>query len=274
MGIFCLVLLPGLIWAAPAIKNKPKIEESTITADAYVLMDADSGSVYLRKNVRCGMIPASTIKILTALLVSRQGRLDRTVVIPKEAEGVEGSSMYLTAGEKMTRYDLLNGLLLCSANDAAVALAVTEQGSVRAFVLQMNRLARQMNLKGTWCVDPDGLSDENRTTVIDLAQMARMILKDPVLSRIVRTQTYRIPSRPTAKIVICNHNKLLRRYPGADGVKTGYTIEAGHTLVASAKRGERHWIAVVLRSKEPYSDVQNMMDYGFARWPGIKKEAH
>ena len=263
-----IVLIPFcLISFTRFVDGKTTLIPPKITADSYILMDAESGGVYYGRNIRRPMIPASTLKILTALLVLGGGRLERTVLIPAEAEGIEGSSMYLKAGERLTRFELLNGLLLVSANDAAVALAISDTGSVRSFVDEMNAFARRMHWNGTRCVDPSGLSDANRSDALDLACMTRVALRNPVFKRIVSAQSFRIPSRPPAKVLLCNHNKFLRRYPGADGVKTGYTIAAGHTLVASAKRGRRHWIVVLMHSRDPYGDAQRLMDFGFLHWP-------
>ena len=185
---------------------------------------------------------ASTTKIMTALLVAEQCNPDARVKIPPEATGIEGSSMYLTAGEVLTVRDLLYGLMLHSGNDAAVALAIFCAGDVGAFVDRMNQRAGQLGLRQTEFANPNGLdSEHNRSTARDLAWLAACALENDLFREVVSTRTYTNGLR-----TMTNHNKLLWRYEGAIGVKTGYTRAAGRILVSAAERDGRRLVAVTM----------------------------
>ncbi len=237
----------------------------SLSAKSAILIDADSGKVLYEKNAHARMGMASTTKIMTALTVVRLTSLDATVSIPREAVGTEGSSVYLCEGEKMTVEQLLYALLLASANDAAVALAVFCSGSVEAFADDMNAYARELGLSDTNFSNPHGLDDEmHYTTAYDLALISKKALENDTVKRIVSTYKATLPfeGEPDRRLVV-NHNKLLHSYDGAIGVKTGYTKSTGRCLVSAAEREGLTLIAVTLNAPDDWRDHSAMLDHGF-----------
>ena len=232
------------------------------SAKSTILMDAATGRVLEEQNADARCPVASTTKIMTGLLVCEAGELDREVCVPPEAAGVEGSSMYLKAGERLTVRDLLYGLMLRSGNDAAAALAIAEAGSVPAFVERMNERAAQLGLHGTHYANPHGLdSEENYSTARDLARLTRCALENETFRAVVSAKSVTAAGR-----TLTNHNKLLWQYPGAIGVKTGYTRSAGRILVSAAERDGRRLIAVTIADPDDWADHARLLDYGFARF--------
>ncbi len=228
-------------------------------AGAAVLMEKDSGEILYSHNANTRLPMASTTKIMTAILVSELLPLDRMVVVPNEAAGCEGSSIYLYKGEKITVEELLYGLLLESANDAAVTLAIEAAGSVEAFAGLMNKKAKEMGLKDTNFVNPHGLDhSEHYTTASDLAVIAAHALSDPIVSRVAATKVYKSEKR-----VMSNHNRLLSTYKGAIGLKTGYTMRCGRCLVSGAQRDGMTLIAVTLNCRNDWRAHSSMLDWGF-----------
>ena len=222
-------------------------------------MDADTGSVLFEQNADERALIASTTKIMTALTVLELCDPDETVTIPAEATGIEGTSIYLTAGEELTVRELLYGLLLNSGNDAAVALALHAGGSVSAFVAEMNERAEALGLTQTHFENPNGLDGERHySTARDMANLTAKALKNPIFSEIVATKTYTVGKR-----CFQNHNRLLWTLNGAIGVKTGYTLAAGRTLVSAAQRDGRTLIAVTLRDRDDWNDHAALYEYGF-----------
>lgn len=241
-----------------------------LVAHAAVLMDADTGAVLAAQNPNERLPMASTTKIMTALLALEKGRLDERITISEEAALQEGSSMYTSPGETYTLEELLYGLLLNSGNDAAWAIAEHIGGSVPAFVELMNERAQELGTKNTHFTNPSGLPDpEHYSSARDMALITRAALSREDFRRIVSTKAQKVPwpAKGEEKLLI-NHNRLLWRYEGADGVKTGYTNEARQCLVASATRGEQRLIAVVLKSEgnSVWTDAERLLDYGFANF--------
>ena len=240
----------------------------SVSAESALLLDFDSGKVLYEKDagVRLGM--ASTTKIMTALTVVKLTDTALTVTVPKEAVGIEGSSVYLCEGERLTVEELLYALLLSSANDAATALAIFCAGSVEAFCEQMNGYAAELGLKDTHFVNPHGLYDEEHyTTAYDLALISREALKDPLLSEIFSTYKRSLPFCGEAdKRLAVNHNKLLRSYEGAIGVKTGFTKKTGRCLVSAAQRDGLTLICVTLNAPDDWRDHTALLDYGFENY--------
>jgi len=240
-------------------------------AKAAMLVDAASGQVLWSRNPDQHMYPASITKILTALVAIEKGDLNDVVTVPKEAQGVEGSSLGLRAGETFTLKNLLYALLLDSANDSAVAIADHVGGSVPAFVQMMNDEARRLGAVDSHFANPHGLYDpDHYVTARDMAIITRAAMANPVFREIVATRYYTLPPRsdPKAQVDLVNHNRLLWTYPGAVGVKTGYIVASGETLVAAADRDGRELIAVVLDSVpgQTFSDAAGLLDYGFDRF--------
>ena len=231
-----------------------------ISAQSAIVMDALTGRILYEKNADKQSLIASTTKIMTALVVCEQTNVLDRVRIPKEAVGIEGSSMYLKAGEILTVQDLLYGLMLHSGNDAAVALAIYCGGTVEGFAELMNDKAHRLGMHDTHFVNPNGLdSPGHYSTARDMAILAAYAMDNPIFAKTVSTKTVSVGDR-----VLRNHNKLLWQLEGADGVKTGYTKAAGRILVSSCIRQGRRLIAVTMNDRNDWADHQQLIETGFA----------
>ena len=231
-----------------------------ISAQKAILLDANTGRVLYEKNPDSRSLIASTTKIMTALVVCEQCNVLDRVKIPKEAVGIEGSSMYLQEGEVLSVQELLYGLMLRSGNDAAVALAIYCGGTVEGFAAMMNDKARMLGLTGTHFENPNGLdSTHHYSTARDLAVLTAYAMKNPIFYQTVSTKTVRAGNR-----TMQNHNKLLWRVEGADGVKTGYTKAAGRILVSSATRDGRRLICVTINDGNDWADHTALLEKGFS----------
>lgn len=238
-------------------------------AKSAVIIDAKSGAVLFEKNAHSRMPMASTTKIMTALCVLEKSDPDTVIEIPKQAAGVEGSSIYLKQGEKMTVKDLLYGLLLESGNDAATALAIGVFGSVDECCKYMNERCHDMGLVDTSFENPHGLDGENHyTTAYELALITKEAMKNSLFRQIVSTESY-ITSGENPRY-FSNHNRLLKTYENAIGVKTGYTSKSGRCLVsASADNGEEY-IAVTLNDPLDWQDHKDMHTYAFDGFDNVE----
>jgi len=253
-GALCLLLACLLAGQARAVET---------SATAAILMDMDSGRVLYERNAGARMLIASTTKLMTALVAIRDGRLSDVVKVSREAAYTEGSSMYLKEGEELTLETLLYGLLLCSGNDAAVAIAEHVGGSVEGFVERMNDTALALGMENSSFANPNGLDDENHySTARDMALLARAAVENETLLRIASTRTVTVGGR-----TMTNHNKLLSYMDGCVGLKTGYTKAAGRTLVSCAERGGQRLIAVTLQDGNDWADHQALYEYGFSAYP-------
>ena len=247
----------GAVRASRAAQLEPPPQ---VSAKSAALLDGTTGECLCEKNGDQRALIASSTKIMTGLLVCEAGDLDRTVTVPETAAGTEGSSMYLKSGETLTRRELLYGMMLHSGNDAALTLAISVSGSEAAFVRQMNRRACALNLTQTHFANPHGLdSGENYSTALDLVRLAQAALQNEQFRAVVSTKTITCAGR-----TLTNHNKLLWRYDGCIGVKTGYTRHAGRILVSAAERGGRMLIAVTISDPDDWRDHVSLLDYGFA----------
>ncbi|MFR8071477.1 MAG: D-alanyl-D-alanine carboxypeptidase family protein, partial [Anaerovoracaceae bacterium] len=210
-------------------------------------------------------------KIMTALVTLEvleryDSPIEQKVTVPASAQGVEGSSIYLEAGEKISVEDLLYGLMLVSGNDAAEALAEIIGGGRENFVAMMNDRAEELGCDGTHFTNPSGLFDEDHyTTVRDMAIIAREAMKNDVFRKIVASPSRKAERSMSEYIGFINKNKTIRQYEGGNGIKIGYTQSSGRTLVASATREGRTMIAVVMSAPDWFEDAYRLMDYGFAR---------
>ncbi|MBE6558591.1 MAG: D-alanyl-D-alanine carboxypeptidase [Ruminococcaceae bacterium] len=242
------------------------------SAQSAILINADTGEVLFRQNESARLPMASTTKIMTALIAVESLPVDTRVSVPPQAVGVEGSSIYLTEGEVLTLEDLLYALMLESANDAAVAIAMTVSGSIDDFAERMNRKAAELGLINTHFVNPHGLDDPaHYTTAHELAIITQAALKHDVLKTIMSTVRKTIPHNGEAGIrLLLNHNKLLRSYGGAMGVKTGFTKKSGRCLVSAACREGLTLIAVTLNAPNDWKDHTSMLDYGFSLYETIE----
>lgn len=215
---------------------------------AEIAMEQSTGRVLYAKNEQARLPMASTTKIMTALLVCEDCDVTKEVTVPDEAVGVEGSSIYLQHGEKLTVKDLLYGLMLRSGNDAAVALAIIHSGSVDAFVGRMNEKAATLGANDTHFANSNGLpAQEHYTTAQDLCNIARAAMNNSLFRQVVSTKDYCGEYKN-----FTNKNKLLYQFEGANGIKTGYTDKAGRCLVSSALRDGMDVICVVLNCYDMY----------------------
>lgn len=235
------------------------IPVNAVSAEKAILMDAQTGRIIYQKNADSRSLIASTTKIMTAIIVCEQCNILDRMRIPKEAVGIEGSSMYLEEGEVLTIQDLLYGLMLRSGNDAAVALAIYCGGTVEGFSQLMNDKARQLRMKNTNFVNPNGLDVPGHySTAKDLAILASYAMNNPIFAQTVSTKTATAGGR-----TLKNHNKLLWILEGADGIKTGYTKAAGRILVSSAFRQNRRLVAVTINAPDDWRDHCSLMEQGF-----------
>lgn len=237
-----------------------------VHADGAAVLDSFTGEFLWQKNPDQPFFPASATKILTALLVIETGNLDEPVLVDIADTKVEPSSLNLKPGEYYTRRQLLYGLLLKSANDVAMCLARDNAGSVQAFGLKMTARATELGATCSNFRNPHGLHDKyHYTTAHDLALISRAAMQQPFFRQIVSTVNFDWGS-PAGMISLRNHNRLLVRYPGCIGVKTGYTGPAQQVLVSCALRNGREFLAVVLHTNKPgiWEDSAKLLDLGFS----------
>ncbi len=259
------------------IKNESNISqndtiETTKRIEVLPLKKQSRGAVVIEQsskrvlydegmNEKC--YPASTTKVLTALCVLENLPLDKIITVPKEAEGVEGSSIYLKAGQKISVIDLLYGLMLRSGNDAAVTLAVATSGNIQNFADLMNETAKKCGAVNSNFVNPHGLHDEmHYTTAYDLALICAKAYENEDFCKIVSTSQAKITVDDEVRH-IGNKNKLLHLYDGANGVKTGFTKKSGRCLVSGAKRDGMQVIGVVLNHSDMWNDTVRILDFAF-----------
>ena len=286
--MFTLILLFNMTtMSSYAISAPPEI-----TAPSGVLIDAATGDVLYEKNAREIMYPASTTKIMTALLTLENADLDDLVVIDKDTPFTDGSRLYVIEGEIFTVEQLLYAIMVESANDAAIALAKHISGTVEDFSKLMNKRAKELGAKNTNFINPTGLPNEKHvSTAYDLAMITRHAMTIPKFAKLAKTVRYQIP--PTNKQEETRYfktsnrflwgeggrNKILYRgnwinikYDLIEGIKTGYTLLAQQCLVASASKGQHRVISVVLKAEGAniYTDSRTLIDYGLEEFKYIK----
>lgn len=259
------MLAPCIIHAQETQTQQNVSAQIGDSAVASILLDQTSGRVLYGKNEDSEQKIASLTKIMTAIIAIEQGDLQDLVTIQPSAVGVEGSSIYLKANEKVTLETLLYGLMLRSGNDAATAIAQHIGGSVEGFVYLMNEKAQVLGLEHTHFTNPHGLDAPNHySSAKDLALLTQYALRNPTFQQIVKTElkTVEWPGEQWKRTML-NKNKLLKLYPFADGVKTGFTKQARRTLVTSATKDGQQLIAVTLNDGNDWQDHMNLFDYGF-----------
>lgn len=250
-------------------KTNSTISDNTLTtvtapSSGDVVIEATTGRILSGKNYNVKLPMASTTKVITAAIAVNSDKLDDVVTIPKEACGVEGSSIYLREGEKISLRDLVYGLMLRSGNDAAEAIALYLGGSIDGFAVMMNDYARNLGANNTNFVNPHGLHDDSHyTTAYDLAIMTAKALENAEFRKIVSCKSYKIESDGYETRYISNKNKMLNMYDGAIGVKTGYTKVAGRCLVSAAERDGVTAISVVLNEPNMWEKSISNLDYAF-----------
>lgn len=242
-----------------------------LSAASFVLYDPASKAFCAGRDTDTPRPVASTTKIMTALLVLEMCELDTVVTVPAQAVGIEGSSVYLFEGEQLTVRTLLYALMLSSANDAAVALALHAAGSIAAFADRMNERAAALGMTNTHFCNPHGLPCETHySTARDMALLAAAALENETFAAIVSTKRYTAPQNGTgAERLFVNHNKLLSRLDGAVGVKTGFTRAGGRCLVSAATRGALTLVAVTLNAPDDWRDHTALLEWGFSQYRGL-----
>ncbi len=255
-----------ILFCTAPVHAKAETPAPELSAGGAALLEGGSRTVLYAQTAHEKLPMASTTKIMTALLALEHCDLDEVITIPREACGVEGSSMYLSVGEEVTVGDLLHGLMLVSGNDAAVALAIHIGGSVEGFAELMNARARELGARNTHFVTPNGLHDpQHYTTAYDLALIAAKAMEREDFRRIVSSEYYKTSSGSVIR-TLKNKNRLLWEYEGGCGVKTGYTKNAGKCLVFAAEREGMLLIGVVLKCYDMFPAAEALLDYGFEQY--------
>ncbi|MGE5629097.1 MAG: serine hydrolase [Solirubrobacterales bacterium] len=252
----------------------------TVSADSAVLMDGATGKILYSKNMNTAYPPASTTKIMTALLTLEKCKLDDVVTVGKKPPLADGSKIYIFEGEQLKVKDLLYAMLLCSANDCAEALAEHIGGSVDQFVVLMNNRAKELGCKNTNFVNPSGLYDENhKTSAYDLALIMQELSKHKEYTEIATTLAYKIQptNKSTKERPIWNENKLIQKYsqdyyPYCIGSKTGYTVQSMHSYVSAAdKDGHKLIVALVHDTQKTFfPDAIALFNYGYNNYEYVK----
>ncbi len=282
-----LLLLICALTLLPAHVNQTSGTPENITADApfptvslniatsagsAVLLDASGTEVYTlwAQNADERRGPASTTKIMTALVAAEHMPLSEKITVMPEAVGIEGSSVYLTAGEVFTLEELLCCTLLESANDAATAVAIAVGGSVEDFAALMNEKCNELGLSNTHFTNPHGLDDEDHyTTARELGIIAAAALENDALRKIFSTYKMTVSAPDGGARMLINHNRLLKSVDGCIGVKTGYTKANGRCLVSAAERGGLRLIAVTLNDGNDWHDHTLMLEAGFEAYERV-----
>lgn len=273
--IAATVIVFTLMPAAFAEEKPQPSVDLTPNARSAILMDADSGTVMFEKNPDEKLPPASITKVMTMILIMEaldQGRLkmDEKVRTSEYAASMGGSQIFLEVGEELTVQEMLKGIAMASGNDASVAMAEKIGGSEQGFVQMMNDKAKKLGMANTHFVNPNGLpADNHYTTARDIAIMSKELLKHEEITQFTGLYQDYLRKDSERPFWLVNTNKLVRFYPGADGLKTGYTSEAKFCLTATAKRDNFRIISVVLGepdTKTRNAEVSKLFDYAFSQY--------
>lgn len=242
----------------------PFIKADALSAKSAIVLNGDTKEVIFEENSTAQLPMASTTKIMTALLLCENGNLDKEITVTAEMLRVEGSSMGLLAGDKVTLRDLLYGMMLASGNDAANVTAYVLGGTVDGFVKKMNQKAEELGLLNTHFDTPSGLDGETHyTTAYDLGLLACYAMQNEEFYKAASSESATLCyGNPPYKRTLTNHNKLLKTFDGAVGVKTGFTKKSGRCLVSAAKRDGKFVIAVTLCDPNDWQDHKNLLNYG------------
>ena len=256
--------LTGLILSLALISffKFPARAELSTSAKSAILVHADTGTVLYEKNADEHMLIASTTKIMTAIVVLEHCELDDTVEADARSAGIEGSSMYIKAGETYTVEELLYGLLLVSGNDAASALALHVSESIEDFAALMNEKAAELGMTESSFKNAHGLDEDGHySTARDMAKLAAYCMENEDFARIAGTVSHTVGEQ-----TLVNHNRLLREDEGCIGLKTGYTMAAGRTLVSCAERDGARYVCVTLNDPDDWDDHKALYDWAFANY--------
>ncbi|NSW55250.1 MAG: D-alanyl-D-alanine carboxypeptidase [Armatimonadetes bacterium] len=285
--ILAATLSACIVQAAMAVAGKPSPEPPEISAEAAIVVDLDSGLELWSKNADARMYPASLTKMMTGALAIEYGEMDSVVTISKAVADVDETGLYLEEGEQIPFRDLVQAVLIWSANDASAAVGEAVAGTVEDFVQLMNERAAQWGARDTHFVNPHGLHDNDHySTARDLAKIAIHAMRSPIFRQIVAKRSfemarpeYVLPQKPEDKAALepgadrirrmvvrkfTNRNRLLERWDLCNGIKTGYTRHAGNCLAASATSEGWTAVSVVLKSRDSWSDARTLLEWAFA----------
>lgn len=253
-------VLAAVLLAAPCPKAEAH-KAPAVSADCAIVMH-DGGEIVYEKNIDTRALIASTTKLMTALVAIENCNLDDEVEVGAESVGVEGSSMYLKLGQRITVEKLLLGLLLVSGNDAAAALAIHTAGSLEAFAALMNAKAEELGMKDSHFANPHGLNAQGHySTARDMAKLMISCMENKTFSDIISRRSFAVDD-----IVYLNHNKLLYILPGCLGGKTGYTIAAGRCLASCAEREGTRFVCVTLSAPDDWNDHKTLYEWAFSEY--------
>ncbi|KZE67589.1 hypothetical protein AWM68_19190 [Fictibacillus phosphorivorans] len=262
--VLTLIMLMQTQFVEATGENTPEIK-----SESAVMIDAKTGDILYQKNSSEQMYPASITKIVTGILAIESGKLDESVIVSSEAVKADGTRVYLLEGEHVPLKKLVQGLLINSGNDAAIAIAEYVAGDVASFADQMNEFAKKVGADNTHFVNPNGLFDvEHYTTAEDMAKITQYAMKNEDFREIVSTKELPWVGEGW-DTTLRNHHQLLWDYPGTIGVKNGYVDESKHTLVTAVSRDHLDVIIVTLKaptSRAAYWDTMAIGDYGFANF--------
>ncbi len=268
MRKFLFSLILTALIAVSTTTSFKKTYSASASAQSEIAMELSTGTVLKEGNADARLPMASTTKILTAIIIIEDCNLDEVITVPDEAVGVEGSSIYLKKEEQISVKDLVYGLMLRSGNDSATALALHHSGSIENFAQAMNERAKKAGAENSNFKNPSGLpDDEHYTTARDLCKIACYAMKNSLFIEVVSTTNYKGEYRN-----FVNKNKMLYKYDGANGVKTGYTLKAGRCLVSSAERNGMDVVCVVLNCYDMYEHSCKVFDYCFANYKLLNLE--
>ncbi len=268
----CLSLCMVLLFVAAMQPVFAREEPISVSAQAAAVIDADSGQILYAKNAEHEQAMASTTKIMTALLTLEAAEKDNQIVtVSAQVAAVEGSSMYLTEGDRLSLRDLAVGMLTVSGNDAAFAAAVAIGGSEQDFAVLMNERAKEIGMEHTNFVTASGLdAQEHYSTALDMAKLGAAAIQNAAFLEICsKTQCTAEFVSPPHTQTYSNHNRLLKMYAGCIGVKTGFTKKAGRCLVSAAERDGVRLVAVTLNAPDDWDDHAKMLDYGFSQLAAV-----
>ena len=247
------------------------LKSNAYSAVSYCLYDPILKKVLASSNMNNKMAMASTTKIMTALIACEICDLDKELEVTDEMIAVEGSSIGVQVGDIISYRCLLYGLMLESGNDAALCIAVGISGSAKSFAVLMNKKAKEIGLKNTSFVTPNGLDDENHySTAFDMVKLGGCAMQNELFSKIVGTKKYKaVYNNGESFRTYYNHNRLLSVLDGAEGIKTGFTKKAGRCLVSSCKRNGVRLIAVTLKAGDDWNDHKSLYDFGFKQYQQV-----
>lgn len=243
------------------------LESSDVSAECAVVISRQTGEVIFQKNAYRKHSMASTTKIMTSLLAAQSGKLHEEIIVERNMIQVEGTSMGLLPGDRVSLLELIYGMLLPSGNDAANAVAVFLGGNVENFSKLMNSKAKEIGMNQTHFVTPSGLDDDDHySTAFDMALLGRYAVNDPVIRTVCSSHKAALSyGNPPYRRTLYNHNRLLESYKYCLGIKTGFTKKSGRCLVSYAEKDGCGLIAVTLNAPNDWNDHKKMLDYGFSK---------